>query len=316
MIKIYQGKIVYTAIRDSALSVTKPLMHKERVQARLGSAEREKRMERYLLDKNWEYTESGLQNPLMVDLLKGWKKTDLPHDYAMEKVRSKTAPSGLDEGFTQGAGLYYRKSFVLKEAAADKKVWIEFEGVSGVTEVWVNQKFAAKHSNPYTSFWVDITSCVRVGENTVSLHTDSSAKPCSRWYVGAGIYRPVWLYISEKTAVLPHGVRITTQELKAGEAKLSVEMDIHVSEEQNPGKIPIRLEVFTKEGECIYQSETTRRAESSRMLEKENICLKNITAWTPDSPCLYTMRITVADGDAYEEQFGIRTIKVSAEQGF
>ena len=44
-------------------------------------------MEQYLLDKNWEYAESGLLNPLMVHMLNNWKKTDLPHDYGMEKER-------------------------------------------------------------------------------------------------------------------------------------------------------------------------------------------------------------------------------------
>lgn len=112
-------------------------------------------MKRISLNKNWEYVEAALQNPLLVNLLQGWKKTDLPHDYAVEKGRDALSPAGLDEGFFQGAGIYYKKSFDLSEAAAGKKLYIEFEGVSGFTEVWVNKKFAAKHMNPYTSFVID-----------------------------------------------------------------------------------------------------------------------------------------------------------------
>ena len=54
-------------------------------------------MQRFDLNQNWEYLESSLQNPLMVGMLQGWKKTSLPHDYAVEKARSPEAATGLDE---------------------------------------------------------------------------------------------------------------------------------------------------------------------------------------------------------------------------
>ena len=150
-------------------------------------------MKKITLNRNWEYVEAALQNPLLVNLLQGWKKTDLPHDYSIEKGRDVNSPAGLDEGFFQGAGLYYKKSFVLEQAAIGKRVWLEFEGVAGFTEVWVNKQFVAKHMNPYTSFWMEITDKLRPGENEITLHTDSRMKPNSRWYVGAGLYRDVWL---------------------------------------------------------------------------------------------------------------------------
>ena len=43
-------------------------------------------MQRFDLNRNWEYLESSLQNPLMVGMLQGWKNTSLPHDYAVEKL--------------------------------------------------------------------------------------------------------------------------------------------------------------------------------------------------------------------------------------
>lgn len=61
-------------------------------------------MQRFDLNQNWEYLESSLQNPLMVGMLQGWKKTSLPHDYAVEKARSPEAATGLDEGFMACAG--------------------------------------------------------------------------------------------------------------------------------------------------------------------------------------------------------------------
>ena len=42
-------------------------------------------MQRFDLNQNWEYLESSLQNPLMVGMLQGWKKTSLPHALLTKK---------------------------------------------------------------------------------------------------------------------------------------------------------------------------------------------------------------------------------------
>lgn len=162
-------------------------------------------MKRYDLNKNWEYLESNLQNPLMVGILQGWKKTDLPHDYATEKPRDPNAPNGPDEGYMPSAGLYYRKSFVVEPQAVGQRFWLEFEGVAGNAEVWVNKKLAAKHFNPYTSFWAEVTDLLHAGENEITVYTDDRAKPNSRWYVGCGIYRHVWLHMAAPVSVAPTG---------------------------------------------------------------------------------------------------------------
>ena len=70
-------------------------------------------MQRFDLNRNWEYLESSLQNPLMVGMLQGWKKTSLPHDYAVEKARSPEAATGLDEAYALRRS-YYRKSFTVE----------------------------------------------------------------------------------------------------------------------------------------------------------------------------------------------------------
>ena len=257
-------------------------------------------METYLLNQNWEYVESGLQNPLLVGMLQGWKKTNLPHDYAIEKGRSRNSAAGLDEGFFEGAGLYYRKTFAVREAAAGKRIWLEFEGVFGITEVWVNKKFAAKHINPYTSFTTEITQLLHPGENEITLHCDSRMKPNSRWYVGTGLCREVWLHIGEPVSVKPRGLRCVTKSLENGRAVLSVSADLTAPADR------IRYELADKSGTVVAASNSAEFA------------AENITPWSVENPCLYTLRaIVTANGvtDVTEETIGIRTIHVDSKNG-
>lgn len=258
-------------------------------------------MEKYLLNQNWEYVESGLQNPLLVGMLQGWKKTNLPHDYAIEKGRNRNSVAGLDEGFFEGAGLYYKKTFSVKEAAAGKRIWLEFEGVFGITEVWVNKKFAAKHTNPYTSFTIEITQLVHPGENEITLHCDSRMKPNSRWYVGTGLCRDVWLHIGEKVAVKPHGLRCVTKRLENNCAVLAVSADLTAPADG------ILYELADGDGNVIASS------------IGGELVAENITPWSVEKPCLYTLRATVtANGvpDVTEEAIGIRTVYVDSKHGF
>lgn len=270
-------------------------------------------MYHYLLDKNWEYAESGLKNPLMVNMIGSWKKTNLPHDYEMEKERSKDAPGGPDEGFTQGAGLYYKKSFELSPKAADKRIWLEFEGVAGITQVWVNGQFAAKHVNPYTGFQIDITKQVKTGDNVISLHTDSTMRPWSRWYVGTGLYRQVWLHIGEMTAVKPHGLKVHTKELDGDRAVLAVQMEVSGRDGQ---KAAISCCIESSKGVKAAEAELSIQIDGDSGFGEVEIPVASIIPWCPETPELYEVKVTVDGRDTDRECFGFRTVQVNSRTGF
>ena len=56
---------------------------------------------------------------------------------------------------------------------------------------------------------------------SLTVVADNSKLPNSRWYSGSGIYRPVWLYVGEKSHIAYRGMRITT--LSVSPAKVKVE---------------------------------------------------------------------------------------------
>lgn len=266
-------------------------------------------MQKYSMDKEWEYVESGLQNPLMVNMLKGWKKVNLPHDYSIEKGRNMEAPAECHEGFFQGAGLYYKKEFTISEAAAGKLFYLDFEGVSGVTTVWLNGKFIGKHMNPYTSFVLNVTKDIHIGDNTIMLHIDSRMKPNSRWYVGTGIYRHVWMHISEKIAVKPYTFQVSTTKLCGREAVL----DIHAELTGKAESILFRLR--DKEGKVISEEMGKIRDQYTA----GSMTVHNITPWSLEIPELYTMEAIVKVGNTEDISYtsiGIRTVEVNSKEGF
>ena len=58
-------------------------------------------------------------------------------------------------------------------------------------------------------------------ENLLTVIADNSKLPNSRWYTGSGIYRPVNLYLSERTHISYQGVKITTLSCKPAKIRIS-----------------------------------------------------------------------------------------------
>ena len=266
-------------------------------------------MKKYSLNHHWQFTEGELRNPLMMNLLGGWRKCSLPHDCQILKPRDPHSPAADNEGWTQGAAVFYKKEFVLEPECAGKRCWLEFEGIAGVCEIWVNGKYLAKHRNPYTGVIAEVTKLVHPGENVVQVHVDSRMKPNSRWYVGTGLYRRVWLHLGEQAAVLPETLHAATKALEGSRAVLGVTAGLTAPADA------VTFSVRDKHGavlaEAVGQLDgTTARAE---------LTVEGITPWHPDTPELYTVEAAVTAGgitDTTAVRTGIRTISVDPANGF
>lgn len=266
-------------------------------------------MKKYSLNNDWQVTEGNLTNPLMMNMLSGWQKCRLPHDYQITKPRDPGSLTEDNEGWTQGAAVFYKKDFVLTEETAGKRFWLEFEGIAGVCEIWVNGKYAAKHMNPYTGVVVEVTELVHVGENTIQVHADSRMKPNSRWYVGTGLYRRVWMHVAEPVTIVPETLHVTTKTLSGRNAELTITAQISGEADS------VSFAVLDKAGAVI--------AETSAVLENglasAELAVNGITTWCPEMPELYTVQAKVVSNgteDITSVRTGFRTIEVNPREGF
>ncbi|MEJ5228599.1 MAG: glycoside hydrolase family 2 TIM barrel-domain containing protein [Pseudothermotoga sp.] len=277
-------------------------------------------MHRINLDKSWQY----LEGPLSLGSMRtscGWKEVDLPHDIAIEKERDKNSPSGFSEGYTKGFSLFYRKELSLDEQWSDRNLILEFEGIMGIAEVFVNERLLKKHFNGYTSFLVDITKHVRSKEkNNILVHVQNELKPNSRWYSGTGIYRHVWLHIGGKVYIKPWHIHVTTKAIEKKTAAIEVKVVVINSSDEDINRKLI-LRIFSAEGELVLAEE--RDFEIGKRQEKQITTILELSPfkyWSLEDPYLYKIQVDILkDGevdDSAVTTFGIRTISVSAKEGF
>lgn len=212
----------------------------------------------------------------------------LPHDAMLSEPRTALAEGGLNVSWFEGRDYVYTKKWdVTQEQLAQHNV-LEFEGVYRKAEVFVNGKKAAFRPYGYTNFYVELDGLLRAGENTVEVIARNADQPNSRWYSGAGIYRPVKLWSSPKKYIPLNGVKIRTVSISPAVIAVTVKTSV-------PGDVQVDI----LDGGSVAASAT---GSGSFQLE-----IPAGKLWSVEHPNLYTARVTFGE-DADEETFGIRSL--------
>ena len=250
-----------------------------------------------------------------------WQPVALPHDISIAKLRSADYPSGSGGGYAWSGVATYRKRFHASEAWQGRSVQLEFEGVYMNAEVSVNGELVRLQPYGYTSFHVDLTPYLRIGEeNEVLVVANTSAQPNSRWYTGAGIYRHVWLRVGGAVHLAPWGLFVTTPLVDPAESLVGVAAEV-TNDGDTDADVRLRSTVLDAAGECVAQTESRLQigANASATVDQE-VAVADAAIWSVETPDLYRLICeALVDGEVIDREetvFGIRSIAVDAQQGF
>lgn len=233
-------------------------------------------------------------------LLTGWtcrhlgdtapgKTVTLPHDAMLAEPRTALSAGGTNTGWYEGYDYEYRRTLTVPENELADTHILEFEGVYHNAEVWLNGQKAAFRPYGYTNFYVDCAPYLHAGENELRVIARNADQPNSRWYSGAGIYRPVQLWTAGGAHIALNGVRIRTLSLDPAVVEVRVKTTA-------PGTVRLTVDDLP-----VVQQESDGEAVFT-------LTLDNARLWTPETPNLYTCRVSFAD-DEVTETFGVRKVE-------
>lgn len=230
-------------------------------------------------------------------LLTGWtcrhlgdtapgKTVTLPHDAMLAEPRTALSAGGTNTGWYEGYDYEYRRTLTVPENELADTHILEFEGVYHNAEVWLNGQKAAFRPYGYTNFYVDCAPYLHAGENELRVIARNADQPNSRWYSGAGIYRPVQLWTAGGAHIALNGVKIRTLSLDPAVVEVRVKTTA-------PGTVRLTVDDLPavqqeSDGEAVF-----------------TLTFDNARLWTPETPNLYTCRVSFAD-DEVTETFGVR----------
>jgi beta-galactosidase len=278
--------------------------------------------QRLLMDYRWTFTTGdpgGAEAPGFDD--SGWRSVDLPHDWSIEgPYDSAASTTGRGGSLPTGVG-WYRRTFTVLRAWRGRRITIELDGVHQNSDVWVNGHHLGNRPNGYVSFHYDLTPHLRPGGNVVAVRVDNSRQPNSRWYSGSGIYRHVWLTVTDPLHVGHWGTFVTTPTVDGAGAEVAVRTRI-VNDGPTDRRARVRLLVLDAEGRDVARAEEPIIVTGGQDVEiAQRLLVERPALWSIEMPVLYTLRTTVVDErgrmtDQTYTPFGIRHILWDADRGF
>lgn len=280
------------------------------------------RVERNL--KYWQFSHDSIH----------WQSVTVPHDWAIKGPfdkkwdlqmvaieqngeSEKTEKSGRS-GALPWIGKGYYTTNIHLDSIAGQYVELYFDGAMAEPVVYVNGKRAGSWAYGYAPFKVDITQYIKKGDNRVdvSLHNVDES---SRWYPGAGLYRPVTLIVTNKTHLDPWKTFVKTQRItKVGTTKAVMSFNVALAGASKDFKGSLELSLIdntTGEKKDMHDLRIDGKS------FKGGFRVDNPKLWSPETPNLYTLKIALVDNDGKDldnlsMRFGIRTIKVDSIHGF
>jgi hypothetical protein len=245
-----------------------------------------------------------------------WEAVTLPHDAMIGGRRDPD--EHWANGFFPGGVWQYEKTFVAGEELRGKRVLLGFEGVYRGASVWVNGAPAGHRPYGYTDFTVSIGEHLRFGEeNVVEVHAISHQD--SRWYSGAGIYRPVHLIVGEPVHLALDAVTIATPSVDDAGAVVAVATTVE-NESLVTTTTTVTTELLDDTGSVVARdvAPLTMFPGATETL-RQRLLVDEPRRWSVNAPNLYGCRTTVeVGGETLDEEsttFGIRTLDVDAARG-
>ena len=275
-------------------------------------------------DANWKFTKGDFTNGQLKSLDdRAWRTLDVPHDWAIEDDYDQNSPVLRGGGYLGGGIAWYRKSFTLDKTFKGKRIYIEFEGVQANSDVWINEHLLGHRPMGYLPLYYDITDYVNLDgktPNVFAVRVDNTAQPASRWYTGAGIYRHVYIHAFEPVHLEEWGVFITSPEVSADEATVSVEAAV-VNESSEVCEFTLQTVLISPSGRrTVTNAETLTVAPRDTARSTQLVKVLQPEIWDIESPNVYDAVTTVSAGgkviDRQTNRFGIKESHFESETGF
>lgn len=280
-------------------------------------------------NSGWSFKKAPAEKELALNAPKwesGWSEVEIPHTWNAKDMQVQA------NNFYEGAA-YYKKNYFFPADLKGKRVFLRFEGVGSCAEVFVNGMLATSHKGGYSAFACEISPLLKVGEeNEIIVKADNKSRPDvipvnhNLFGVYGGIYRPVWLIVTEPynisvTDCASPGVYITQKNVSKKQADVKVKVKLDNGTLQ-PVPVTLQNTIYDQEGKQIAtNSQSLELTAQGEQAYESSFTIKKPTLWQGrENPYLYkVVSRLIKDGQVIDEMvqpLGLRKYEIVAGKGF
>ena len=266
-----------------------------------------------------------------------WEDVSIPHTLELTSLSLNGYQDDKTQPTFQRKVVWYRKTITVGKDA-QKKVFLEFEGVHQVTDLWVNGRHVGQHSvGGYTPFIFDISAFVKRGaENQITVLADNRRNEVTPPDPGpfdyikfSGLYRDVYLVETSPLRItfniegFNKGVTITTPSVDPVNLNATIDIKTVVhNDSKTARKATVVNRVVDQEGNVVLkleQEQTIAPGADATFYQIGGI-EDHAHLWSVDDPYLYKVNTLVLENgqavDCVDNTLGLRKVELDAETGF
>ncbi|MEO6233316.1 MAG: glycoside hydrolase family 2 TIM barrel-domain containing protein [Ferruginibacter sp.] len=248
---------------------------------------------------------------------KDWSNINLPHNFSIPYFQSVNWYTGFG---------WYRKYIEIPEQWKSKRIFIEFEAAFREAQIFINGQQVGTHKGGYTGFSIDITDKLKVGKNVLAVRLNNNYNPRlaprngDHNFIG-GIYRDVYLVVTNQVHVTWYGTFVTTPALSKKSGVVNIKTEIR-NDGNSTKKYTVRTDIVSPSGKIVTSVTSKQQipSDSTIVFDQTTPSVIQPKLWHPDHPFMYKAISTVMDDkvivDKHETSFGFRWTKWSADSGF
>ncbi|MHA0856132.1 Ig-like domain-containing protein [Paenibacillus sp. CMAA1364] len=267
---------------------------------------------------------TGAQAPSFND--SAWRQLNVPHDWSIELDFNASSPATHEGGYLDGGIGWYRKTFTVPPSMEGKQISIDFDGVYMNSTTYLNGQLLGTYPYGYNAFSYDISNLIYTDgrENVLAVKVNNT-QPSSRWYSGSGIYRNVYLTVTNPIHVARYGTFVTTPDLesdyKLGKADVNIQTKIK-NDSSASASVKVKSTIYDADGTVVstVESGETSAAPGVVTTVEDHAAIQNPTLWSTNNPYRYNLVTEVIVGgltvDKYDTRFGVRYFKFDPNEGF
>ncbi|RXP55109.1 DUF4982 domain-containing protein [Lutibacter sp. HS1-25] len=300
---------------------------------------------KYNFNPDWKFIQENPENAEVFNYDDtSWSTVSAPHTFNDVDTFDDFSLGGHKGEKNQWRGtVWYRKHFKLPAADAGKKVYIEFESVRQIADVYVNGKYLGQNQTGFIPFGYDLTPYLNFGdkENVIAVKVNNDRNSDDfrdndplvwnheHWHpTHGGIYRNVFLHTMDPLHItLPLYDNLKTVGTyvfadNVSEKSADVTVKAEVKNEYNEDKnVTFEAVIVDKDGNVVQTAKASETIKAGQQFTFETTTsVLNPNLWYTRNPYMYKVVSILKEGntvlDTYETPLGIRSFEFNKDTGF
>lgn len=299
---------------------------------------------KYNFNPDWKFIK---ENPGQAEQINyddsAWSNVSCPHTFNDIDTFDDLSHGHHDGEDNQWRGtVWYRKYFKLPEADSAKKVFIEFESVRQIADVYINGVHIGQNQTGFIPFGFDLTPYLNFGseENVIAVKVNNDRGDHFRenfplvwnhehWHpTHGGIYRNVFLYTMDPLHItLPlydnlktMGTYVYAENISESNADVHVKAEVF-NENDNSKTVQFEAHIVDADGNIVQTAKAEQSiAAGEKFTFSTMASVQNPKRWYTRHPYMYKVLSVVKDQgkvvDTYETPLGIRSFEFNNDSGF